>query len=58
MNNNWRIVPVSEYNLRERTSLARINPNLILVENIQTKERRFVYKQMFKGGKQKWQKKF
>lgn len=51
MNNNWKIVPVSEYNLRERTSLARMNPNLILVENIQTKERRFVYKQMFKGGK-------
>lgn len=47
--NNWRIVPLNEYNLRERTSVARMNPNLILIENKKTKERKWVYKQVFKG---------
>lgn len=47
--NNWRVVPLKEYNLRERTSLSRFNSNLILIENKKTKERKWVYKQVFKG---------
>lgn len=47
--NNWRIVPLEDYNLKERTSLARFNSNLVLIENKKTKERKWVYKQMLKG---------
>lgn len=47
--NNWRVVPLKEYNLRERTSITRMNSNLILIENKKTKERKWVYKQILKG---------
>ena len=48
---NYRIVPVSEYNLKERTSIARLNPNLVLIENIKTGNRKWVYRQSLRGGK-------
>ena len=47
--NEWKIVPLKDYNLRERTSLARFNSNLILIENKKTKERKWVYKQTLRG---------
>ena len=46
----WEVVNPKDYNLKERTSLARFNPNLVLVENKRTKERKWIYKQMLKGG--------
>lgn len=49
--NNYRIVPFEEYNLRERTSLARMNSNLVLIEDKKTKKRKWVYKQMLGGDK-------